>query len=159
VRRARAAPFGARGRRGGRRGPGAAAPASEDLSFVPARLKEFRAAPARVATLVPPLALVAGGGGSALRSALESLVGAAQHKAASIGKRAHAAAELATGQKVAAVAASAAAPAGGGTAVDHFANHEPARPPPTEKTVEAGPVKEETQSTRRRSRRRSPSSP
>jgi len=49
--------------------------------------------------------------------------GAAQHTAAALGEWAHAAAELATGQKVAAVAASAAALAGGGTAVDQFANH------------------------------------
>ena len=47
-------------------------------------------------------------------------MGAAQHKAAALGERAHAAAELATGQKVAAVAASAAALAGGGTAVEHL---------------------------------------
>ncbi len=109
-----------------------------------ARLKEFRAAPARVAALVPPMALLgAGGGGDALRGAFESLVGAAQHKAAAMGERAHAAAELVTGQKVAAVAASAAALAGGGTAVDHFASHEPPRPPPTEQAVGPTPVKDE----------------
>ncbi len=97
-----------------------------------ARLKEFRAAPARVAAVVPAAALVAaGGGGGELRSALESLVGAAQHKAAVFGERAHAAVELATGQKVAAVAASAAALAVCGTAVDLFANHQPPRPPPS----------------------------
>jgi RNA polymerase sigma factor (sigma-70 family) len=106
-----------------------------------ARLKEFRAAPARVAALVPPLALVGDGGG--VRSAFESLLGAAQHKAAVLSDRAHAAVELATGQKVAAVAASAAALAGGGTAVDQFANHQAPRPPPAEQTAEPKPVKDE----------------
>ena len=109
-----------------------------------ARLKEFRAAPARVAALVPPVAVAAAGAGAgAVRGALESLVGAAQHKAAAVGERAHAAVELATGQKVAAMAASAAALAGGGTAVDQFAGHEPPRPPPSAQTVDAEPVKDE----------------
>src|SRR5215207_3869136 len=108
-----------------------------------ATLKEFRAAPARVAALVPPAALVAADGGGTFRSLFESAVGAAQHKAAAFGDRMHAAAELATGQKVAAVAASAAALAGGGTAVDRFANHQgPPLPEPVQR-VEAGPVKEE----------------
>jgi len=84
------------------------------------RLREFRAAPARVAALVPPAVLaVADGGG--LRGLVESLVGAAQQKAAAAGDRAQAAIELATGQKAAAVAASAAALAGGSTAIDHVA--------------------------------------
>jgi hypothetical protein len=95
-----------------------------------ARLREFRAAPARVAALVPAAALATGGGGGSLRNLLESLVGAAQHKAAAIGDRVHAAAELATGQKIAAVAASAAALAGGGGAVDRLADHEHPHPRP-----------------------------
>jgi hypothetical protein len=41
-----------------------------------------------------------------------------------VGERAHAAVELATGQKLAAVAASAAALAGGGTAVDQLSDPE-----------------------------------
>ncbi|HEY7077252.1 MAG TPA: sigma-70 family RNA polymerase sigma factor [Solirubrobacteraceae bacterium] len=112
-----------------------------------AALREFRSAPTRVAALAPP-ALVAAGGGGRVRAWLESMVGAAQHKAAAMGDRAHAVAELATGQKVAAVAASAAALAGGGTAVDEFANHQgpplPAieqaeadQPPAPEKTAPA----------------------
>jgi RNA polymerase sigma factor (sigma-70 family) len=111
-----------------------------------AQLKEFRAAPARVAALVPPVALVASAATTAAgpRGLWESLLGAAQQKAAALGERTHAAVELATGQKVAAVAASAAALAGGGTAVDHFARHEPPRPNPAPQTVEAKPVKEET---------------
>lgn len=108
-----------------------------------ARLKEFRAAPARVAALVPPAALVATTAASGPRGLWESLLGAAQHKAAALGERTHAAVELATGQKVAAVAASAAALAGGGTAVDQFARHEPPRPAPVAQTVEAEPVKDE----------------
>jgi outer membrane biosynthesis protein TonB len=60
-----------------------------------------------------------------------------------LGDRFHAAAELATGQKLAAVAASAAALAGGGTAIDEFANHQgPPLPAPVPQ-VEAQPVKEE----------------
>jgi len=99
-----------------------------------ATLKEFRAAPARVAALVPSAGLAAAGDGGGLREAVESALGAfqekaealfaaAQQKAAALGERAHSAAELAMGQKVAAVAASAAALAGGGTAVDQLANH------------------------------------
>ena len=80
-----------------------------------ARLREFRATPERVAALVPPVALVTSGGAGPLRGLLESVVGTSE--------RFHAAAELATGQKLAAVAASAAALAGGGTAIDEFANH------------------------------------
>ena len=101
-----------------------------------ARLREFRAAPERVAALVPPAALVASDGGGPLRILVESLVGASE--------RFHTAAELATGQKIAAVAASAAALAGGGTAIDEFANHQgPPLPDPVQQ-VEAAPVKDET---------------
>jgi RNA polymerase sigma factor (sigma-70 family) len=89
-----------------------------------AALREFRALPNRVASVLPPAALVASDGGGPLRNLFESLVGAAQHKTVAMGDRLQAAAELATGQKVAAVAASAAALAGGGTAVDQLANHQ-----------------------------------
>jgi RNA polymerase sigma factor (sigma-70 family) len=111
-----------------------------------AQLKEFRAAPSRVAAFVPPVALVASAATTTAgpRGLWESLLGAAQQKVGALGERTHAAVELATGQKVAAVAASAAALAGGGTAVDHFARHEPPRPNPAPQTVEAKPVKEET---------------
>ena len=93
-----------------------------------ARLREYRAAPRRVAALLPPVALAAGPG--RLRSLLESLVGAAQHKAAALGERAHTAAELAAGQKVAAVAATAAVAAGGGAGVKEIAavDHPNSRP-------------------------------
>jgi putative zinc finger protein len=63
------------------------------------RLREYRAAPARVAALVPPVALGAARHGGGPRSLIESVLGTAQHKAAALGERAHAAAELATGQK------------------------------------------------------------
>jgi hypothetical protein len=100
-----------------------------------ARLREFRAAPDRVAALVPPAALVAADGGGPLRSLVESVAG--------LGDRFHAAAELATGQKIAAVAASAAALAGGGSAIDEFANHQgPPLPEPVQQ-VEAQPIKED----------------
>ena len=93
-----------------------------------ARLREFRATPERVAALVPPAALVASDGGGPLRHLIESLAGASE--------RFHAAAELATGQKIAAVAASAAALAGGGTAIDEFANHQGPPRPATAQQVE-----------------------
>ncbi|MGI9081724.1 MAG: sigma-70 family RNA polymerase sigma factor, partial [Thermoleophilaceae bacterium] len=83
-----------------------------------ARLREYRAVPSRVAALMPPAAVAAGGGG--VRGVFESLVGATQDKVAALGERAHGAVELATGQKVAGVAASTAALAGGGATVDHL---------------------------------------
>jgi RNA polymerase sigma factor (sigma-70 family) len=98
-----------------------------------ARLREYRAVPRRVAALVPPIALSAQGDGGPLRSVIESAIGVAQHKTAVLGERAHAAAELATGQKVAAVAASAAALAGGGATVDRMAD----RPEPKQKAPAA----------------------
>lgn len=97
-----------------------------------ARLREFRATPERVAALVPPAALVAADGGGPVRNLIESVAG--------LGDRLHAAAELATGQKVAAVAASAAALAGGGTAIDEFANHQGPPLPEHVQQVEARPV-------------------
>ena len=131
-----------------------------------AALKEFRAVPAKVAGLLPSAELANGDGrvrgfiesavanvqdrlqsafGTAQQKA-DTALGAVQHKTAALSERAHAAAELAVGQKLAAVAASAAALAGGGTAVDHFANHGGARPAQTEQEqrVDATPVKEET---------------
>jgi RNA polymerase sigma factor (sigma-70 family) len=90
-----------------------------------ARLREYRAAPARVAALVP--AGLAAGRPEAvlgwLQQKADALLAATHHKAAALGERAQTAAELVTGQKVAALAASAAALAGGGTAVDQLANH------------------------------------
>ena len=95
-----------------------------------ARLREFRAAPQRVAALVP-VALPAGEDGmrrllesaiGAVQQKAEALVAATHHKAAVLGERAQTAAELVTGQKVAALAASAAALAGGGTAVERLAD-------------------------------------
>jgi RNA polymerase sigma factor (sigma-70 family) len=110
-----------------------------------ARLREYRAAPARVAALALPAAGIAASGASAgfepgfgpaasvgsegalapaaasagsetgpVRGLLDSVLGAAQHKAAMVGERASHAAELAGAQKTVAVAASAAALAGGG---------------------------------------------
>ncbi|HLM08711.1 MAG TPA: sigma-70 family RNA polymerase sigma factor [Thermoleophilaceae bacterium] len=98
-----------------------------------AALREFRAMPDRVASVVPPAALAVTDGAGRLESLaesafaiaqqkLESAIGVAQSKATAMGERLHAAAELATGQKVAAVAASAAALAGGGTAVHELSN-------------------------------------
>ena len=97
-----------------------------------ARLAEYRSVPPRVAALLPVAALAPGSGhGGALRGALESLLGAAQDRVAALGERAHAATELGTGGKLAAVAASAAALAGGGTAVQLAApDGSPARDQP-----------------------------
>src|SRR5688500_16550614 len=104
-----------------------------------AALREFRAAPERVAGAVAPVALA----NETPLHALDSVAAAVQHKIASLGDRVHAAAELATGQKIAAVAASAAALAGGGTALDELANHQgPPRPAPVEQAAPE-PVKEE----------------
>ena len=118
-----------------------------------ARLREFRAAPARVAAVAPPAALAAGSGdglrGAAesalagLQQKLDSFMGMAQQRAASVGERAHVATELATGQKLAAVAASAAAFAGGGTAIDQLAGHAGPPRPEAAAEVRAEPVKEE----------------
>jgi RNA polymerase sigma factor (sigma-70 family) len=110
-----------------------------------ATLRAFREAPEQVAALAPPAAtLAADPGGGPLRSVLESVIGATQQKAAVVSDRAGAVAELATGQKIAAVAASAAALAGGGTAVDHFAGHQgPPQPVPAAEQVQAQPVEEE----------------
>jgi len=120
-----------------------------------ARLREFRAAPSRVAGLVP-VALTAGEDGmrrlvesavGALQQKTEALLAATHHKAAALGERAQTAAELVTGQKVAALAASAAALAGGGTAVDQLANHHgPPRPAATARQAQAqAPGPEEQQ--------------
>ena len=81
-----------------------------------AALREYRHVPARVAALVPPVALAGTGGHGPVRAALESLVGAAQDRIAVLGERGHQIAELATGQKLAALGASAAVLAGGGAA-------------------------------------------
>jgi RNA polymerase sigma factor (sigma-70 family) len=93
------------------------------------RLREFRAAPARVAALLPPLAAAAQlPGGGSLRAAAESLLGALSDRLAALFERAHAASELATGQKLAALAASAALAGGAGAGVSQLAKRpDPAR--------------------------------
>jgi RNA polymerase sigma factor (sigma-70 family) len=107
-----------------------------------ARLAEYRSVAPRVAALVPPAVLVAGGGhGGVLRNAFESLAGAVQDRVAALGERAHAAGELATGQKLAAVAASAAALAGGGATVDQLTG--PDGSPPRDQPVMVRPVENE----------------
>ena len=96
-----------------------------------ARLRHFRSVPARVAALAPAGVLVPAGGDSGpTRSFVESLAGAAQHKASALGERAHQALELAGAQKAAAVAASAAALAGGGAVTaDRLSERAGHRPP------------------------------
>jgi RNA polymerase sigma factor (sigma-70 family) len=94
-----------------------------------ALLAEYRAVPGRVAALVPPAALAVGGGEGPARGLLESLAGAVQDRVGALGERAHAATELGTGGKLAAVAASAAALAGGGATMGHHLNGPDPRPP------------------------------
>jgi RNA polymerase sigma factor (sigma-70 family) len=107
-----------------------------------ALLAEYRAVPPRVAALLPPAALVAaagGGDGGAVRGALESLLGTAQERVAALGERAHAATELGTGGKLAAVAASAAALAGGGATVGQL--NGPDGTPQRDQPMQIAPVK------------------
>jgi len=122
-----------------------------------ARLREFRAAPQRVAALVP-VALTGGEDGmrrlvesavGSLQQKVEAVLGATQHKAAVFAERTQTAAELLTANKIAAVAASAAALAGGGTAVDQLANHHgPPRPAVTARQAQGpGPLAEAQQPT------------
>jgi Putative zinc-finger len=108
------------------------------------RLREYRDAPARIAAVMPPAAALAAGAhhSGPLRGLLEALIGSTQERAAALGERLHTATELATGQKVAAVAASAAAMAGGGATVDQLANHRGPPQSPKER-VEAEPMKDE----------------
>lgn len=108
-----------------------------------ARLREFRAAPARVAALTPAAALA-----TQPDSWFQTLLHAAHHKAGAMAERAHTAAELVTGQKVAALAATAAAVAGGGTAVDQLANHHgPPVPPPAAEAPRSSPTPESSTTT------------
>jgi RNA polymerase sigma factor (sigma-70 family) len=79
-----------------------------------ARLRDYRAAPAKVAALYPPVA--AGGLIAALRELTGGASGWFAERAAALSLRWHQAAELAAGHKVAAVVASTAALAGGGAA-------------------------------------------
>lgn len=96
-----------------------------------ARLREFRAVPARVAALAPAAALSGAPDGGPARSLFESLLGSAQHKASALGDRASQALDLAGAQKAAAVAASAAALAGGGAVTaDRLSEHSGERPSP-----------------------------
>jgi hypothetical protein len=106
------------------------------------RLREYRDAPSRIAAIMPPAALAAGGhDGGPLRGFLEALIGSTQERAAALGDRLHTATELATGQKVAAVVASAAALAGGGATVDGLTGHD--RAPARDVGATVRPVKEE----------------
>ena len=120
----RAAAVGAGRRRGERRGPRAAAPAHADLPELPRGAARVPGAARPRGERRAAAALARRRRRRPLRNLLESLIGATQHKTAAMGERAHTAAELAAGQKVAAVAATAAALAGGGTALDEFANHD-----------------------------------
>jgi uncharacterized membrane protein YgcG len=107
-----------------------------------ARIKEFRAAPARIAALIPGAVVVpAPGEPGLLGRALEWLAAQLQERTSGVGQRWHDAAEMASAPKVAAVAASTAALAGGGVAIvdstrrapaperrEHRAAHRHARP-------------------------------
>lgn len=91
-----------------------------------ATLREYRSAPARVAALLPGPALLAGHGGGlgrwlesvagALSDRATSLAASVSDRASTLAMKGHGAAEIASAQKVAAVAASTAVLAGGGVA-------------------------------------------
>lgn len=82
-----------------------------------ATLREFRAAPKRVAALVPPMLLLgAGDSPSTLSRSLEPVLFWWHERAASLSLKVQQALEVATWPKTAAVAASTAALAGGGLA-------------------------------------------
>ena len=101
-------------------------PHLRDCPACRARLREYRAVPSRVAALVPAAVMVPGGS-SSLRTLFESTLGAVQDRAAALGERGHQAVELAAGQKVAAVATSAALASGGGVAAEKLATRPPAQ--------------------------------
>ena len=122
VRPARAAAVGAGGRRGERR---AARPAAAAHAHVPRLPRRAQGVPRAAGEGRRPGATRRGQRRRRVRGFVEaalanlqqkadSALGAVQHKTAALGERAHAAVELAAGQKIAAVAASAAALAGGG---------------------------------------------
>lgn len=92
-----------------------------------ARLRDFRSAPHDIAALAP--AVGSGGDGGRVRTLIEGVLGITQGKSAALAEKAHALTELATSQKLAAVAASAVAVAGGGAAAEEVVTHSP--PPPT----------------------------
>ena len=79
-----------------------------------ARLRDYRAAPARVAAMAPPV--VAGSLLTSARHLFDGAAGWISERSASLAVRWHQAAELAASHKVAAVAASTAVLAGGGAA-------------------------------------------
>ena len=82
-----------------------------------ARLKDYRSMPARVAALVPPAALVGPAcDGGPLTRGWESVAAWVQERGAELALRLQGASEVASAQKVVAVAASTAALAGGGVA-------------------------------------------
>ena len=96
-----------------------------------------RAAPARVPGRARAGGRARAAGRARGRRTAAARCGAWSSRSSGASERFHAAAELATGQKIAAVAASAAALAGGGTAIDEFANHQgPPLPEPVQQ-VEA----------------------
>lgn len=81
-----------------------------------ASLRDFRAAPAQVAALVPPVALAAQGSELPTLGGLDSMLNWLHERTALVVLRFQGAVEMASAQKVAAVAASTAALAGGGAA-------------------------------------------
>ncbi len=95
-------------------------PHLRDCPACRARLRGYRAVPARVAALVPAPVLACAAP-SRFRTLLESTLGAAQDRVAALAERAHHGAELAAGPKIAAVAASAALAGGGGVAAERMA--------------------------------------
>lgn len=81
-----------------------------------ASLRDFRAAPAQVAALVPPAVVATQGGELPALGGLDTLLGWLHERTTLVALRLQGAVEMASSQKVAAVAASTAALAGGGAA-------------------------------------------
>ncbi|MEA2484030.1 MAG: hypothetical protein QOC55_1977 [Thermoleophilaceae bacterium] len=95
-----------------------------------ATLREYRATPARVAGLVPPVVALAGGGGGGAGGWVARMLHAAQERIAGLGDVA--------GAKAAAVAASAVVLAGGGAAGVEALHHD--APPVSPSAFAADPV-------------------
>jgi hypothetical protein len=106
-----------------------------------ARLRDYRAAPTRVAAFAPPVA--AGGLVAGARDLLHGATGWLAERSTALAVRWHQAAELATAHKVAAVAASTAVLAGGGAAtvatVDGSDRPAAVRPAPGSSVVPSPP--------------------
>jgi RNA polymerase sigma factor (sigma-70 family) len=106
-----------------------------------AALRGYRSAPARLAELVPPAAVLPLLERASLWSRVSEWVsGGGGERAGALSAKLHQAAEMASAQKAAAVVASTAALAGGGVAVQDQVRGLPGREPPARAEQQAEPV-------------------